>query len=86
MEGNIRADELAEEAREMSDNDHVKNQTEYVRFQIQKGVSSLLRGISVCSLQMTKLTLGLMARLRKGMTSIPKLMPLRSSLVPATPS
>ena len=45
IEGNIRADELAEEAREMSDNDDVKNQTEYVRFQIQKGVSSLLRGI-----------------------------------------
>ena len=45
IEGNVRADELAEEARIMSTETDAKNQTSYVRSQIQKGVTSLLLGI-----------------------------------------
>ena len=45
IDGNVTADKLAEEARKMSNKDDAKNQTTYVRCEIQKCVSNLLKGI-----------------------------------------
>ena len=45
IEGNRCADELAEQAREMSENTDNCNQTSHVRTQIQVSVTQLLRGI-----------------------------------------
>ena len=45
IDGNVLADKLAEEARKMSNNDDAKKQTTYVRCEIQKCVSDLLKGI-----------------------------------------
>lgn len=46
-EGNISADKLTEEAPKLTNFSEAKSQTKHVRSQIEKGVSSFLRGIAL---------------------------------------
>ena len=76
IEGNIRADKLAEVARRIPTMMTPKTKLNILDIKFKKASQAFSEEQSVCSLQTTKLTLALMARLCIEMTSMTKSMPL----------